>query len=687
MNHDHIDIQSLAKTFDVISNLTGLCYSLYDDRRNIILPPSREDALLSIVKKHKKGQEHYNNFIDKYLGLTVKFSRPLIPQGPSYQHHMFIPLSYREINMVVLAEAFYQSIEDFKKFCASRGHGFGVNENTIRAEDIKIINLAKASSDIHDIRSLLENQISSEYEKKEVKRSMRWMKTTSSLITDIKTDACMNDIYQLAVDSCLIHFEVDTAAVFFKKNGSLVCDVSGGKNRAVVQGIKFSEQERIISKAYASKAPVPVLDSHQILHSGLPGEIVSMYLFPISSDFDFFGILCIFNSLLDRESVDSIDQLCKLIARQCSMWSVVESHEKKSDKLSQASLKISGLYNLHKNPRKLYADIVKEAAGLVDAGRCSLMMPDDSVNALRIKAVKGVNELIMKDFSITIGEGIAGTAYKNGVPIIIDKEEEFKNYRISPRPLFKTFSCLSLPLKMADEVIGVLNLTDKYTGSSFTNEDLLILTPFALQIFFLLKIISYHEALEHMKELSITDSLTGIFNRRYFDIRFAEEFQSARRYGHSLSIAIADIDDFKLLNDTEGHLFGDRILREVASIMVGSIRKNDILTRFGGEEFAVIMPKTVKAEAFHVAERIKNNITDMLLPEWRNYPKERLTVSIGIAEYPECGEPMNNLVHYADLALYNAKRKGKNLIAAWDNGSSHKKIAPNDSLHKMSDEV
>lgn len=100
--------------------------------------------------------------------------------------------------------------------------------------------------------------------------------------------------------------------------------------------------------------------------------------------------------------------------------------------------------------------------------------------------------------------------------------------------------------------------------------------------------------------------------------------------------------------------------------MDNTIRTNDILARFGGEEFAIIMPQTQKAEAFYVAERIRENIKNMISPTCKNFPKKNITVSIGIAIYPDCGEPINNLIKYADMALYKAKVLGKDQTAVWN---------------------
>lgn len=244
------------------------------------------------------------------------------------------------------------------------------------------------------------------------------------------------------------------------------------------------------------------------------------------------------------------------------------------------------------------------------------------------------------------------------MPLFIDREDRIRDYLPVPKSRYRTPYFASIPLKMADEVIGILNLSDKATGEAFTEEDLSVIIPFVQHASILLKLSLCYKTAEQMRELSITDPLTGLFNRRYFDIRIEEEYIRAKRYGFSFSLAIADIDDFKLFNDTEGHRAGDFILKEIASVMNRSIRANDILVRFGGEEFAIIMPQIQKSEAFYVAERVRENVKNQIQPIWRKFPKERMTVSIGIAIYPECNS-IESLIREADRSLYAAKRSGK----------------------------
>jgi len=195
---------------------------------------------------------------------------------------------------------------------------------------------------------------------------------------------------------------------------------------------------------------------------------------------------------------------------------------------------------------------------------------------------------------------------------------------------------------------------------------------------FMMETVRRREA--RLRELVVRDSLTGLYNRGYFTYRFNSEIQRAKRYGRTLSLLILDVDDFKKYNDEYGHLAGDDLLRSLADILKSQIRRSDdklsyevdIACRYGGEEFAIILPEAVSAQgavaaerlrhrvetigAVSLAERIRKNI------EQTHQGKVRMTVSIGVSSYPEHGVEIDSLIRAADDAMYLAKRKGKNRV-------------------------
>ena len=180
------------------------------------------------------------------------------------------------------------------------------------------------------------------------------------------------------------------------------------------------------------------------------------------------------------------------------------------------------------------------------------------------------------------------------------------------------------------------------------------------------------EAQKALEEQSITDALTGLKNRRFFDERLHEEFKRAQRYGDHLSLIMIDLDDFKRVNDQHGHPGGDVVLHDAGALIRASIRDPDICARYGGEEFAVILPKTHMSGALAVAERIWRELGNKVytLPAAARAgapaPTLRVTASLGIAFYPSKDISSGELLlRYADQALYQAKKAGRNTICLY----------------------
>jgi two-component system, cell cycle response regulator len=166
------------------------------------------------------------------------------------------------------------------------------------------------------------------------------------------------------------------------------------------------------------------------------------------------------------------------------------------------------------------------------------------------------------------------------------------------------------------------------------------------------------EQKEDSERRAIIDQLTGCFNRRYFETRMDEELSLAKRFRNKMCMIMFDIDHFKKVNDTYGHQAGDTVLMEVSAVAKGCLRGEDYLCRYGGEEFAIIMPETSVDEAHEVAERMRK-----LIEEHAFYGGNQLinvTISLGIAEYPEHAIIKEKLIEKADAALYAAKNSGRN---------------------------
>jgi diguanylate cyclase (GGDEF)-like protein len=253
------------------------------------------------------------------------------------------------------------------------------------------------------------------------------------------------------------------------------------------------------------------------------------------------------------------------------------------------------------------------------------------------------------------GEGAAGWVMVHGLARRIGDLSADDDVA-SPGGAHGMRSWLGVPLFMYGGCEGVIAVQSTH-ARAFRADHQRLLESLGLQI---------AAALQnaHLYELAMVDGLTGLFMRRYFDARIEEEIERSKRYGSAFSVVMMDVDDFKRLNDAHGHLIGDRVLRGIAHVVKSQMRGVDTAARYGGEEIAVILPRTEMVNAYNVGERIRGAIADLRITTDSD-PLQvlRVTASFGIAAYPESGATDGeDLVRRADRALYRAKKTGKNRV-------------------------
>jgi diguanylate cyclase (GGDEF)-like protein len=215
-------------------------------------------------------------------------------------------------------------------------------------------------------------------------------------------------------------------------------------------------------------------------------------------------------------------------------------------------------------------------------------------------------------------------------------------------------SRLRIPLVSFGQALGVLAL-DSSQPDAFRDGDLESLESVADICATAIQNAHY---VERVKQLAYLDGLTGIFNRRFFELRITEEIERARRYGTGMAVIMADIDQFKRLNDEFGHVLGDEVLRQVSSLFNQQLRKIDVVCRYGGEEFGILLTQTNAQHAMNIAEKLRRVVAAWQFP---GVPRT-VTISAGTAAFPDQGITRDELVRSADAALYAAKMAGRNKV-------------------------
>jgi diguanylate cyclase (GGDEF)-like protein len=216
-------------------------------------------------------------------------------------------------------------------------------------------------------------------------------------------------------------------------------------------------------------------------------------------------------------------------------------------------------------------------------------------------------------------------------------------------------SRMCIPLVSFGQILGVLAL-ESSNRNAFRENELQCLESVADICATAIQNAHY---VERVKQLAYLDGLTGIFNRRFFELRILEEIERARRYGTGMAVIMADIDQFKRLNDEFGHLLGDEVLRQVSSLFHQQLRKIDVVCRYGGEEFGIVLTQTNASHAVSVAEKLRRMVEHWQFP---GVP-QTVTISAGVAAFPDHGITRDELVRAADNGLYAAKQAGRNRIA------------------------
>ena len=345
--------------------------------------------------------------------------------------------------------------------------------------------------------------------------------------------------------------------------------------------------------------------------------------------------------------------------------------EKDRKKLSQANQKLNErvlelytLYNISKTLSlslqldELFETAMKVIGETLNVSQYNLMLLDEATGLLYMQAIHGFEDDNVRKAVLTPGEGLAGKVLKDGNAVVVDNVSKTGEwiYHESEEPIKGSY--LGVPLKRPNgDPIGVVN-AHKNKIKSFAKDDLRLFEAVAENV-----AISLENArtYQRTKELSHRDDLTGLYNRRYFFVRFEREVERGKRYNRMFSLILMDLDHFKRYNDTYGHLSGDRALQEVAKALRNQIRKVDIIARYGGEEFVVVLPETHKEDALMVADKLRESVSEIGLGAKEG--GDLLTITAGVSSFPLDSTESLELIEIADKALYLGKAGGRNRVS------------------------
>lgn len=287
---------------------------------------------------------------------------------------------------------------------------------------------------------------------------------------------------------------------------------------------------------------------------------------------------------------------------------------------------------------------------------------EEETECLTVKVTRGIpEEKRIQGMSFRAGEGITGRVFVTQETIYIPDTRKEPGYLYYKGELREDGSFLSIPLLFKKRVVGVLNMF-RAGIDQFSSQEIRLLNTLAVELAIALVNAKLYS---RTRELSVRDELTQLYNRRHFQEVLPLEIKRAQRFEKPLSLLMLDIDFFKSFNDRYGHLVGDHLLNKFVHIVNSRIREVDFMARFGGEEFVIILPNTSKEDGLKVAEKIRHLVRDYSFFESSTKPEDRLTISVGVASYPEDAQTMEDLVDDADMALYEAKRQGRDRVVLY----------------------
>lgn len=317
--------------------------------------------------------------------------------------------------------------------------------------------------------------------------------------------------------------------------------------------------------------------------------------------------------------------------------------------VQQITQAISSIFDV-KGLLKHVNDII---IGVMGVNNSTIILYDEKKDRLRVDNTNVSDKQELIALFDNINCDVLKDALKTGQPIMenfVDIEEyPFIEER-------EVCSLICVPLVTKSKNFGLVLVEHKYFNA-FDEDNLRLLNIIGQQVSIALE---NAELYEKMHELATIDNLTGIYNRLYFQDRLKQEFEDAQNNGYELSLAIFDIDHFKRFNDTFGHLFGDKVLKQISELLKNSLRSGDIIARFGGEEFVLLFPRTGLKEAYKKVEILRDKIAKTDIRD--ELVTASVTVSFGLSTYPEISSTQSELLQMADNALYDAKENGRNCV-------------------------
>lgn len=650
--------------FTTLSDSLGFSLSVYSQTGRLIFAPLTEHSQCASFLATSPGLESQcKTYCHPRIINVLATGKPDIYKCLAKITCFALPVEYLGEKAVILGRGSFSSYEDFREYMNLATSG-GVDAIAIRAP-LTFTSQEQAWKACRFVTDTVNRSLQNMQETAALRKKFDSLMSVFSLwgsATVEQPEMRYQDmLYNL---STLLDIDHITILALDREAGRYTGLYGISKSGAPTEAIIIDENDTVVKELLSGRPFIRTVTPVAGPSSKAPAGRESRFLFPILVNKTLGGILCITNRILLDRDRQIIAGFCKQTALFIENFHLHQDLYKKFNRFALMS-ELNRAITPIQNYDTLLQMILDKSAELMKAEQGSLMMLDQKTDALLLEAKKGIIQGVSGKISIPRGEGIAGKVAARGEPYLVKDLEDDPRIKQKNRNHYRTRSFVSVPLKIADRVIGVLNLSDKTTGEVFDEEDLKLIQSIATHAAVVVERNEFYAKSEELKKLTITDTLTGLLNRRYLQERLKDELARSERHIHPMSLLMLDLDGFKSCNDSEGHLVGDKILQEVAETLLKTVRSMDIVARYGGDEFMVILPETSEPVAIEIAERLRNSVsagTAWTRKAGAGPEPCSLTASIGIVCYPEHGDVAELLLENVDKALYRAKNKGKNRI-------------------------
>jgi diguanylate cyclase (GGDEF)-like protein len=315
---------------------------------------------------------------------------------------------------------------------------------------------------------------------------------------------------------------------------------------------------------------------------------------------------------------------------------------------------------------KVYSEVLSKFSDIMKAECSSLMVLHEESDELALEASVGASFDESNKIRIKMGDGISGSVLASGSPMLVRNVDTDRRVRDQRHGHYKTKSFISYPITLGQKKLGVINLTDRKGGASYESKDLSLLEMMAPQLALIIDRTEWFKKAEQYQQMSLTDALTGLPNRRYLEERLFEEVERSKRHGTPVCFMLIDIDHFKKYNDIYGHTNADLVLMKTAVILRRSVRAIDMPARYAGDEFCIILPETDIQAASFIAERLCREVRQTEFHSDLGELMGRVTFSIGVSSFGTDRQTPHSVIETADRALYQAKMLGRNRVAIFE---------------------